>query len=87
LVPIPRFFEEVLADDVVLVSDGQPTFAKPAVDVKIVDHHTAAVVTCEAIYETSESSVTLKFMRVWLRKNDRWQIVAGTVAKKVNGGC
>jgi hypothetical protein len=98
--PDPRFFEEVLADEAVLVGeDGQAFFAKAKVveahepgkgpkftrveisDLKILDHGVASVVTCRATYESAQSSVTLKFMRVWLKKNNRWQIIAGSVAK------
>ena len=50
-------------------------------DRKIVDHGTAAVVTCRGTYETSQGSFTLKFMRVWAKKDDRWQIIAATVSK------
>jgi len=50
-------------------------------DMQIVDHGMAAVVTCEGTYETPGSSMTLKFMRVWLKKNDRWQIIAGSISK------
>lgn len=97
--PDPEFFEEALADDVVLVSqDGQPSFAKSKVveahqsgkgpkfsrvemrDMKILDHGTAAVVTCRGTYEDPQSNFTLKFMRVWLKKNNRWQIIAGSVS-------
>jgi len=96
--PDPAFFEETLADEAVLVSDGQPAFAKSKIveahrpgkgpkftrvemtDVQIVDHGAAAVVTCQGIYEGPQSSAKLKFMRVWLKKNDRWQIVAGSIS-------
>ena len=97
--PDPKFFEEVLADDAVLVSqDGQPSFAKSQVveahrpgkgpkfvrvemsNTKIFDHGTAAVVTCQGQYEGPQFTGTLKFMRVWLKKNDRWQIVAGSIS-------
>jgi hypothetical protein len=97
--PDAKFFEEALADDVVLVSqDGQPSFAKSKVveahqpgkgpkftrvemsDMKIVDHGTAAVVTCQGLYESPQSSITLKFMRVWAKKNGSWQIVAGSIS-------
>jgi hypothetical protein len=97
--PDPTFFEDVLAEDVVLVGqDGQPFFAKRKVveahqpgivpkfnrvevsDLQIVDHGTAAVVTCKGTYESAQGSVTLKFMRVWVRKNTRWKIVAGSVS-------
>jgi ketosteroid isomerase-like protein len=97
--PDPTFFEEVLADDAVLIAqDGQPAFAKPQVvaahqpgkapkftrvemsDMKIVDHGVAAIVTCRGLYEGPQASATLKFMRVWLKKSGRWQIVAATVS-------
>ncbi len=97
--PDPTFFEEVLADDVVLVGqDGHPFFAKRKVveahqpgsvpkfirvemsDLQIVDHGTAAVVTCKGTYESAQASATLKFMRVWVKQNNRWQIVAGSVS-------
>ncbi len=97
--PDPSFFEEVLADDAVLVApDGHASFAKSKVveahqpgkgpkftrvemsDMKIVGHGAAAVVTCQGVYEGPQGSVTLKFMRVWLKKNNRWQIVAGSVS-------
>lgn len=100
LVPDPQFFEEVLGDNLVIVSeDGQPFFAKSKVvsahrpgsgpkftrvemsDMKIVDDGTAAVVTCRGTYEGPKSSVSLKFMRLWLKKNNGWKIVAGSISK------
>jgi hypothetical protein len=97
--PDPQFFEEVLADDAVLVSeDGEPALAKAKIieahqpgkrpkftrvemsGMRIVDHGMAAVVTCQGTYEGPQSSITLKFMRVWLKKNNRWQIVAGSIS-------
>src|SRR5882762_5246134 len=94
--PDPKFFEDVLADDVVLVSqDGQlahkervveahrpgkgPKFTRVEMSgMQIVDHGAAAVVTCQGSYEGPQVSITLKFMRVWLKKNDRWQIIAAS---------
>ena len=97
--PDPKFFEEALADDVVLVSpNGDPAFAKRTVveahqsgrgpkftrvemrDMNIIDHGTTAIVTCEGSFEGPQSTVTLKFMRVWVKKNNRWQIIAGFVS-------
>jgi len=49
-------------------------------DIKIFDHGAAAVVTCRGTYEGPQFSSTLKFMRVWVKKNNRWQIVAGSVS-------
>ena len=96
--PDPKFFEEALADDAVIVSQDGARVAKSRIveahqpgkgpqftrvemsDMNIVDHGTAAVVTCGGTYENSQSTVTLKFMRVWLKKNNHWQIVAGSVS-------
>ena len=49
-------------------------------DVKVVDHGTAAVVTCRGTYAGPHMSATIKFMRVWLKKDGRWQIIAGSVS-------
>jgi ketosteroid isomerase-like protein len=49
-------------------------------DMTIIDHGTAAVVTCKGVYEGPQGVVTLKFMRVWLKKNNQWQIVAGSIS-------
>jgi hypothetical protein len=97
--PDPKFFEDVLADETVIVAqDGQVSLGKSRVvdahqpgkrqkftrvemsDMKILDHGTAAVVTCRGVFEGPGISVTLKFMRVWLKKNDRWQIIAASVS-------
>jgi hypothetical protein len=44
----------------------------------LVEHGPAVVVLrCEGDYEGPHFSGTLRFMRVWLKKDDRWQIVAG----------
>src|ERR1044071_7684838 len=77
--PDPTFFADVLADDAVIVSDGQASLAKPQIvaahqpgknpkftevemsDMKIVDHGSAAVVTCRGRYATAESRFVLKF--------------------------
>ncbi len=77
-VPDPAFFEEVLDDNVILVSeDGHPFFAKPRVvsahqpgagpkfirvemcNMQIVEHGTAAVVTCRGTYEGHNFSISL----------------------------
>lgn len=49
-------------------------------DLEIVDHGTAAVVTCTGWYVAPGGTHHLRFMRVWLKKDGRWQIVAGTTA-------
>jgi len=49
-------------------------------DLDIVEHTGAAVVTCKGFYESPKGSVTLKFMRVWLKRDGRWQIIAGSVS-------
>jgi hypothetical protein len=50
-------------------------------DMKMVDHGAAVVVTCRGTFQTDSEPVTLKFMRVWLKRNGRWQIIAGSVSK------
>ena len=49
-------------------------------DMEIAEHADAAVVTCKGTYESPNGSVTLKFMRVWLKRDGRWQIIAGSVS-------
>jgi uncharacterized protein (TIGR02246 family) len=97
--PDPKFFEDALADDAVLVSqNGEPPYSKAQIvdahkpgkgqkftrvemrNTRIVDHGTAVVVTCEGTYESPQSTFTLKFMRVWLKKDGRWQIIAGSIS-------
>jgi hypothetical protein len=98
--PDPKFFEEMLDDSLVIVSEkGEPFLAKPKIveahqpgkaqkftrvemsDMKIIDHGNAAAVTCRGTFEGPQSSVTLKFLRVWLKKDDHWKIVAGSIAQ------
>jgi len=58
-----------------------PKFSRVTLSgMEIVDHGIAAVVRCRGTYESQHSSFTLKFMRVWLKKDGRWQIVAGSVS-------
>jgi Domain of unknown function (DUF4440) len=93
--PDPEFFAQVLADDAVL--DGQraksqvieahrpgkgPKFTQVEMsDFQFVDHGTAVVVTCSGTYAGPQWSGTLKFMRVWFKKDGRWQIIAGSITK------
>jgi uncharacterized protein DUF4440 len=95
--PDPAFFEEYLADDVVL--DGQqlkstvvdahrPGSGKGQKFTKVemrygtfVEHGPAVVLTCEGSYEGPQFTGTLKFMRVWLKQDGRWKIVAGASYK------
>jgi hypothetical protein len=98
--PDPGVFEELLADDAILVGpDGRPSFAKEKVveahrpgkgpkftrvdiaDMQIVDHDTVAVVTCTGTFEGPHGTLSLKFLRVWMRKNARWRIIAGSIAQ------
>ena len=97
--PDPQVFEELLADDAVLVDQsGQAARAKRKVvdahrpgkgpkftavqisDLQVVEHGNAAVVTCTGRFTGPQFSGALKFMRVWLKKDNRWQIVAGFVS-------
>ena len=100
--PDPDFFDEVLADDAVIVSErGEPSLAKAKVvaahrpgkrpkftgvdvsDLQIRDHGDAAVVTCRVTFKSPQAAGrtnTLRFMRTWLKKSGRWQIVAASVS-------
>jgi hypothetical protein len=97
--PNPEVFEELLAEDAMLVDqEGRAARAKRKVveahrpgkgakftaveisDLEIVEHGNAAVVTCTGRYSGPQFSGALKFMRVWLKKDGRWQIVAGSIA-------
>ena len=98
LAPDAETFEELLADNAVLVDQrGDAAMSKSKVveahrpgkgpkftevtmrDVKIVDHGNAAVVTCTGHFTGPQFTGTLRFMRVWHRKEGRWQIVAGSI--------
>ena len=50
-------------------------------DMKIIDHGTAAVVTCRGTYKTDKGTVALKFVRLWVKKKKGWKIVAGSISK------
>jgi Domain of unknown function (DUF4440) len=50
-------------------------------DMQITGHgETAAVVTCRGTFAGPGGSAMLRFMRVWLKTNGRWQIIAGSVS-------
>jgi ketosteroid isomerase-like protein len=48
-------------------------------DMQVTEHGSVAVVTCTGTFEGPQWSGTLRFMRVWQRKNGRWQVVAGSI--------
>lgn len=50
-------------------------------NVQIVDHGVAAVVTCTGTFEGPQGTFTLNFLRVWVRKDGNWRVVAGSVSK------
>jgi ketosteroid isomerase-like protein len=50
-------------------------------NMQIVDHGDTAVVTCKGTYVTEGRTMMLKFMRVWVKKQGRWRIVAATVSR------
>ena len=102
--PNPEVFEELLADDAILVDqDGRAARAKRQVveahrpgkgpkfsaveisDLQIVDHGNAAVVTCTGRFTGPQFTGALKFMRVWLKQDGRWRIVAGSIANSDPG--
>ena len=94
--PDPAFFERRLADDVVLdgqlaksivVAAHQPSgsakFTKVEMsDFELREHGPAVVVTCAGVYEGPRGSQRLEFMRVWLKQDSEWQIIAGSVREK-----
>jgi hypothetical protein len=49
-------------------------------NVEIIDHGDAVVVACEGAYTHAQGVHKLKFMRVWLKKNGTWQIIAGSIS-------
>ena len=58
-----------------------PKFTRVEVsDSEIVDHGSAAVVTSRWTYENAQGRFTLKFMRVWLKKDEGWQIIAASIS-------
>jgi hypothetical protein len=95
LAPDPDFFEDALADDAVLDGEldkkkvveahrpGQGNkFTKVEMtDCTYRDHGSAVVVTCLGTYEGPQWSGTLRFVRVWVKKGFRWQIVAGSTIR------
>jgi hypothetical protein len=97
--PEANVFEDLLADDVVLVSqEGQPfskarvveahqpgkgpKFTRVEMNQMVIREHgpNAAVVTCKGYYESAQWTGTLAFMRVWLKKNGRWQVIAASIS-------
>jgi hypothetical protein len=91
--PDPAFFEEYLADDAVLdgqqlkakvVEAHRPGSGKPKFDTvemsnfRFVEHGPAVVVTCRGGYAGPQFTGTIEFMRVWLKEDGRWRIIAGT---------
>jgi hypothetical protein len=97
--PDPRFFQEAIADDAVIVGEDGSALAKAKIvqahqpgaapkftrvemsDMKIIDHGSAAVVTCKGTFEGPKGAATLEFMRVWLKRDGRWQIIAASVSR------
>lgn len=96
--PDPAFFATTLADDVVLVQNGDVRFTKAQVvqahqptgrpkfvdvqtrDLRIVEHSDTAIVTCETVFTTPDrKTVSLKMLRVWHKRADQWQIIAGSI--------
>ena len=90
--PNPQFFEEILDDNALL--DGQRMKSKivdahrpgkgqafTSVEMsgfEIVDHGDVVIVLCKGKYVGPQWSGSLKFMRIWLKKDSHWKIIAGT---------
>ena len=48
-------------------------------DLNIVENGDASIVTCTGTYEGPNGRFSLKFLRVWLWRDDRFQIVAASI--------
>jgi hypothetical protein len=93
--PDPAFFEAALDDDVLLdgarakanvveahrPGKGQKFSRVEMDDFETIDHGAAVVVTCRGEYTNDRETFSLRFMRVWVKKEGRWKIVAGSVLK------
>jgi hypothetical protein len=91
--PDPDYFARVLDDNALLdgkklkafvvemhtPGKGQKFTKVQMSDVEYIDHGTAVVVSCLGRYEGPSVDVTMKFVRVWLKKSEGWKIVAATV--------
>lgn len=60
--------------------DAGPKFTEVEVrDMTIVEQGDYAVVTCTGHFKGPQFTGALRFMRVWLKRNGRWQIIAGSI--------
>jgi hypothetical protein len=60
--------------------NGPKFTAVEMTDMRIVEQGpAAAVVTGKGTYDAPGNTFTLKFMRLWLKTNDRWQMVAASI--------
>ncbi len=50
-------------------------------DVQIIPFGHAAIVICRADYRTPQLTISLRCMRMWLKQNGAWKLIAGTVAQ------
>jgi hypothetical protein len=92
--PDPEFFKTVLADDLVLnnrpgkdrvvdahrAGETSKFTSVEFEDMQIKVFGNAAVVTCTGTFDGPGWTGTLRFMRVWLKLDGRWQIIAGSVS-------
>lgn len=49
-------------------------------DFETEDHGNAVIVLCKGKYVGPQWSGALKFMRIWLKKDGRWKIIAATTS-------
>jgi hypothetical protein len=76
----PRFAKQKVVD--AHRPGAEPKFTRVDItDMQIVDHGVSAVVTCTGTFEGPRGTFTLKFLRVWLKKEGKWRIVAGAVGR------
>jgi hypothetical protein len=95
--PDPVYFEAALDDRAMLdgvqakrqvVEAHRPTSPAPKFtrvemsDFEYIEHGPMLVVVkCTGTYESPKWSGTLKFQRVWFKKDGQWKIVAGSTLK------
>jgi hypothetical protein len=58
---------------------GSPFTRVDMSEIVILDHGPVAVVTCTGAYEGPQFTGALRFLRVWQKTDNRWQIIAAAV--------
>ena len=93
--PHPEFFEEILDDDFLFDGErakaqiveahrpgkGQRFSEVVMSDFEYIDHGAVVVVKCVGHYKSPQWEGSLKFMRVWFKRDGRWKVIAGSILK------